>query len=162
MHWVIILLVLLFVVLVIVYICRRKYYLKSTLTEWQGIQNNLVTPILLTIEDTNIHHIKSPTTQIEIPKSGEYELKMGVTWSAGSISGTRYLILLKNGKNLKSVENQQIQTNCPMTQTFSCFETLEHGDILTLNVYQNTGGVVQLIPNNFQSTEWTWFQLREL
>lgn len=143
----------------IVWYYGRIYYFESTLTTWQPIENNLVTPIQLTITGGNIGDQTS--TSVVVPRSSSYFLSMGVTWAAGTSAGTRYLILLNNGKPVKSIEGQQTQSNSTFSQTFSFVGYFQEGDVLSLNVYQNSGSSISLVPNNFQSTEWTWFEFRE-
>lgn len=145
----------------IVWYYGRIYHFESTLTTWQPIANNAVTPVQLTVTGGNVGEINSKATQFEIPSSGPYFLSMGATWAAGNSAGTRYLILLNNGKPVKSVEGQQTQSDSTFSQTFSFVGNFQEGDVLSLNVYQNSGSSISLVPNNFQSTEWTWFEFRE-
>lgn len=123
----------------------------------QAAPNNATTTVSFdtTDFDTSSFVAALPATNLVIPFSGLYFANAIVSWAANIAAGTRILELFKNGVQITSTNLASNTTNAP-THSLSCLLNLTVGDLISLSVFQNSGGSVNL---NGGASDITFFQL---
>jgi hypothetical protein len=115
-------------------------------TTVQSISHNSETAVLFTTEDADtdtMHDTGSNTDRITCTTAGRYSVEGNVSWDTG-VTGTRYLMIKKNGSAIARVQTECATTGENTHQHVSTKITMAATDYFTLHVYQFNAGTSAL------------------
>lgn len=122
---------------------------KAFLTAAQAVANGVSTYISLTSEsydDGGMHDNATNPTRLTVPpgQDGVWALTASVGWAAGSSTGIRAMSIQKNGVAILDTATNPMGAQ-DFRQHLSVQDRAVAGDFYELNVFQNSGGDLNVI-----------------
>lgn len=129
-----------------------RHYGSRTNASNQSIATSTSTPLTLgTAKDATTGMSWTNTTGFTIAKPGLYQVSASVQWDNTSATGRRYIVLQKNNAAIAVNEATYTTTGSP-TQTISTLIPCVVGDVINIEVFQSSGGALNVIGGNSART----------
>jgi hypothetical protein len=113
----------------------------------QSISNETTTLISWNTEtfDTDAYHDNSTNpSRFTAPATGYYAVGCNIDWASGGSAGNRIAWLIKNGATTGIFGNTTVVSNNQVRYNLNTIVQLTAGDYVEVNVYQSSGGSLNL------------------